>query len=322
MPERRRLGLTEIRVTPIGLGLWQFSRRANLAGKFWPALADDEMDAIVKVSLAGGIDWFDTAEVYGDGQSEQALAHALLAAGRAPGDVVVATKWWPTFRFAGSIRRTIGERRRRLAPFPIDLHQVHHPASLSSVRAEMRAMADLAAAGGIRAVGVSNFGARRMRRAHAALAARGIPLASNQVKASLLDRKIERNGVLAAAKELHVTVIAYSPLAQGLLTGKFHDDPDLVRRRPGFRRFFPSFRRKGLGRSRPVVDALREIAAAHGATPGQIALAWLTTFYGETVVAIPGATSERQAAENAAAMGLRLNGRELAGLDEASRPFA
>jgi aryl-alcohol dehydrogenase-like predicted oxidoreductase len=321
MRELRTLGQSGIRVTPVGLGLWQFSKRANLAGKFWPELADEETDAIVRAALDGGVNWFDTAEIYGKGRSEETLARGLAAAGKRDGDVVIATKWWPTLRRAGSIRKTIDERLRRLGGFSIDLHQVHHPASLSTVRAQMDAMADLVSRGKIRAVGVSNFGARRMRAAHEALAKRGLPLAANQVMMSLLCRKPERSGVLAAAKELGITVIAYSPLAQGLLTGKFHDDPALVKSRPGFRRWFPSFGRKGLERSRPVVEALRGVAAAHGATPTQVALAWLVAFHGDTVVAIPGATSPRQAAECAGAMGITLSPAELARLDEASKPF-
>jgi aryl-alcohol dehydrogenase-like predicted oxidoreductase len=235
--------------------------------------------------------------------------------------VVVATKWLPLLRTARSIGRTIGERRSRLAPFGIDLHQVHQPIAFSTTARQMERMADLVAAGEIRAVGVSNFSAQRMRLAHRALAARGLPLASNQVRYSLLDRRIERNGVLEAARELGVTIIAYSPLAQGILTGKFHRDPDLIRRRSGPRKLMPAFRRRGLERSRPVVAALETIAAAHGATPGQVALAWLLAQRGESVVAIPGATSVAQAQENARAASLDLGDAEVMRLDVLSRPF-
>jgi aryl-alcohol dehydrogenase-like predicted oxidoreductase len=189
-----------------------------LAGKFWDAIPQTVVDQVVEASLAGGINWFDTAEMYGNGASERALAAALKRAGKANGDVVVATKWSPIFRTAGSIRSTVDERLSCLRPFGIDLHQVHHPYGFSSVEAEMKAMADLVAGRKIGAVGVSNFGAARTRRAHAALARCGVALASNQVKYSLLDRHVERNGTLATARELGVTLIAYSPLEQGLLT--------------------------------------------------------------------------------------------------------
>jgi aryl-alcohol dehydrogenase-like predicted oxidoreductase len=276
---------------------------------------------IVAASLQAGINWFDTAELYGNGRSEVALSRALLAAGRTNGDVVVATKWHPLLRAASSITQTIGVRRARLAPFGIDLHQVHQPIALSSTRAQMNAMADLAESGAIRTVGVSNFSPRRMRKAHAVLGARGIPLVSNQVRYSLLHRGIERNGVLATAQELGITIIAYSPLAQGILSGKYHRDPALIRGRSGPRKWLPDFRARGLERSRPLVEELERIARAHGATAAQVALNWLAHAHGETVVAIPGATSEAQARDNALALSFRLTGAESGRLEELSRPF-
>lgn len=322
MPEiYRNLGYSDLALSAIGLGCWQFSEGRGLVGSFWNALPQDTANEIVAASLAGGINWFDTAEVYGNGRSEAALARALTTAGLKDGDTVVATKWWPLLRTARSITATIEKRRARLRPFSIDLYQVHQPFSLSSVDAQMNAMADLVARRLVRTVGVSNFSVERMQAAHAALAGRGISLVSNQMPYSLLDRRIETNGVLAAARKLNVTIIAYSPLAQGLLTGKFHTDPGLIRTRRGPRKWMPAFRRDGLGRSRPVVAALEEIAAALGATPAQVALAWLVQFHSPIVVAIPGASSVRQARENTGALRLELTGPELARLDEVSRPF-
>ncbi len=260
MPTKRRLGRTELEVTSIGLGCWQFSEGTGLAGRFWPALPQTTVNEIIATSLAGGVNWFDTAEAYGEGRSERALSKALLAAGRAPGQLVVATKWFPALRTASSIEATIGDRIAALSPWPIDLHQVHAPFGLSSVEAEMAAMAALVTEKKTRAVGVSNFGEKRMRRACAALAAKGLALASNQMKYNLLDRRIERNGVLAAAKELGITIIAYSPLEQGLLTGKFHDDPSSI---SGPRKVLPAFRSRGLEKSRPLVE---ELGASLGPT--------------------------------------------------------
>ncbi len=316
----RRLGRTDVSLSSMGLGCWQFSAGFGLVGGFWPALPQALVNEIVERSLAGGITWFDTAEAYGKGRSEFALARSLEAAGKKPGDVFVATKWWPSGRFASSITGTIDERLAQLSPFPIDLHQVHQPFGLSSVEAEMDAMAGLVEQQKLRFVGVSNFKPAALRRAHAALAKRGLPLASNQVKYSLLDRRIESNGTLAAAKELGVTVIAYSPLEQGLLSGKFHRDPALLAG-TGFRRWMPGFRPRGLAKSRPLIDELEAIAQAHGATSSQVALAWLVTFHGDTVVAIPGATKTKHVEENVGAMGLALSRRELDRLDELSRPF-
>ncbi len=191
----RTLGWTGIPITPIGLGLMEFSGGGGWLGKLFPVIPQEDKDAIVKAAIDGGINWFDTAELYGSGVSEASLATALKAAGRADGDVVVATKWWPMFRTARNIRRTIGTRLGFLDGFSISVYMVHQPFGFSSVEAEMEAMADLVEAGRIRSVGVSNFSAERMRRAHAVLQKRGLPLAVNQMRYSLLDRSIEQNGV-------------------------------------------------------------------------------------------------------------------------------
>ena len=316
----RRLGNTDVEVTPIGLGTWQFAGKRSIASfGMWVSPGQEEVDAIVKAALDGGINWFDTAELYGFGKSERRLANALLKAGRSKGDVVIATKWRPLLRTAGSIRRTIVKRLESLEPFGIGLYQIHFPLlTLSSIEAQMDAMADLVDAGKVRAVGVSNFDAGQMYRAYKRLSARGIPLASNQVKYSLLDRGVESNGVLDAARELGVSIIAYSPLEMGLLTGKFHENPGLLRRTPFLRRRM--FRRH-LEISRPVVEMLREIAERHGATPAQVALSWLVRFHGDLVVAIPGATKVRHAADNAAALQVDLTEEEMALIDERTRNF-
>ncbi len=314
--EKRELGRTGIQVTPIGLGVMQFSGGKGLYGKIFPVLPTEEKTAIVGAALEGGINWFDTAELYGFGTSERGLAAGLHALGVENGDVIIGTKWLPLFRGAGNIPKSIHDRLRYLDGYGIDLYLVHQPWSFSSVEAQMEAMADLVEAGLIRSVGVSNYNADRMRRAHAALAKRGLPLAVNQMEYSLLDRRIESNDVLAAAKELGVTITAYTPLGYGLLTGKYHRDPALFESsRRGFmlRRKFES--------SRPVVEALEEIAEAHGVTPGQVALNWLIHFQGMTVVAIPGATRAEHASESAGAMRFRLSEEEMNRLDELSRGF-
>lgn len=320
--KQRRLGRSDIEISAIGLGCWQFSEGSGLAGGFWEALPTQTVEEIVDASLRGGINWFDTAEAYGNGRSERALANALTRLGKKPGEVVVATKWFPyPFRGASSIVKTIGDRLTHLSPFGIDLHQIHQPIAFATVAAQANAMADLVQAGKIRTVGVSNFSAKRMRAAHEALARRGVPLVSNQMQYSLLDRRIESNGVMAAAKELGITLIAYSPLAQGLLSGKFHEDPSLVRTRVGPRKFLPSFREKGLERSRPLIEELRKIATAHGVTPSQVALNWLIHFHGDSVVVIPGATKRRHAEENVGAGEFTLSPEELRRIDELSRRF-
>lgn len=315
MTQATRLGATDLEVTRIGLGVMQFAGGAGVFRFMFPAIDQEGMTAVVRAALEGGIDWFDTAEMYGSGRSERGLAAALRALGVAPGAVRIATKWLPLLRTAASIGRTFPARRAALEPYPVDLHQVHQPWSFSSPEAEMEAMARLVEDGAIRAVGVSNFDERAMRRAHAALARHGIPLATNQVRYNLLQREIETNGVLRAARELGVTIIAYSPLASGLLTGKFHRDPDLLRATPLGRRVPLS---RGIERSRPVVEALEAIAASHGASASQVALAWASQRNGEQVVCIAGASKPGHAAEAAAALRLDLAPAEIERLDAAS----
>jgi aryl-alcohol dehydrogenase-like predicted oxidoreductase len=317
--QKRRLGRTDIEITPIGLGCWQFSQGANWMSRVWDTVPQETITAIIDTALKGGVNWFDTAEAYGSGRSEKMLSAALSRLAVKPGSVVVATKWFPMFRTARSIPATIETRIACLDSYPIDLYQIHQPWSYSPIPAQMKAMAGLLRAGKIRSIGVSNFSARQMERAHTALASEGIVLASNQIRFNLLDRAIERNGLLEAAKRLGITLIAWSPLAQGVLTGRFHEDPSLVQKLSPMRKMMGRLGPSGLARSRPLIDELRLIARAHGISPAQVALAWTVSFHGETVVAIPGATKTAQAEQSAGSMAVRLAEKELARIDELSR---
>lgn len=313
--EVRRLGQTDIKISPVGLGVMQFAGGKGMFKMMYPELSQATMETIIKSAWDGGINWFDTAEMYGGGRSESSLSLALKANEIKNEDVVVATKWWPLFRTAKNIKRTVDVRKRNLAPYSIDLHQIHQPISFSTPEDEMNAMADLVEAGIIRSVGVSNFDSLRMRRAHTALQKRGIPLASNQVQYNLLDRRIEANGVLDTAKDLGITIIAWGPLASGILSGKYHKDPGVLNSRPFGRR--ARLQRK-LDESRILVETLNEIAAANGVTAAQVALNWLIHSHGDTVVAIPGATQPHQAKTNANVMKFQLSPNEMDRIAEAS----
>lgn len=314
----RELGKTGLMVSPIGLGMMEFSGGGGLLGRMFPVIQQEDKNAIVKAALDGGINWFDTAEIYGGGVSERSLADALKANGKTDQDVLVATKWFPLFRSAANIPRTIGKRLAFLGGYSIGLYMIHQPMSFSSPEAEMDAMASLVKEGKIRSVGVSNFSAERMRRAHKELQKLGLPLAVNQMRYSLLSREIETNGVLETAKELGVTIIAYTPLASGLLSGKYHQNPDLVKRIPAVRRARMTL---DLDATRPLIAAMAEMAQKHQVTVAQIALNWVIHYAGETVVTIPGATKVSQARESAAAMSFELGQDELARLDEMTRRY-
>ena len=313
---KRSLGKTEILVSPVGLGMMEFSGGGGLIGSMFPIIGQDEKNATVKAALDGGINWFDTAELYGAGVSEASLAAALKNAGKTDQDVVVATKWWPLFRTARNIPISIQDRLRFLDGYSIGLYMVHQPFGFSSPETEMEAMADLVKAGKIRAVGVSNFNSEQMRRAVKTLQKRGLPLAANQVRYSLLDRSIETNGILETAKELGVTIIAYTPLASGLLTGKYHKNPELLEKKSFFWR---ARLRNGVEKSRALVTAMEEIGTKYSATPAQVALNWVINAQGESVVTIPGATKVRQAEESAGAMKFKLSNEEIERLNELSR---
>ena len=259
----RRLGKTDLLVSPIGLGVMELAGGGGLIGKMFPVIPQEEKNAIIKAAVDGGINFFDTAEMYGAGVSEESLANGLKAAGVADKDVIIETKWQPILRTANNISKTIDDRLRFLGGYSISNYMIHQPMSFSSPEAEMNAMADLVEAGKIKSVGVSNFNPARMRRAHAALAKRGLPLALNQVRYSLIHREIETDGTLETAKELGVTIVAYTPLGSGILSGKYHKNPALLEQKTGLRK---NWLKRDIERTRKLIAALDEIAVRRDVT--------------------------------------------------------
>ena len=308
-------------LSPVGLGCLQMSRGSGIAGIMWPTLGPGEVRDIVGACISGGINWFDTAELYGWGESERTLSCALESLKIPREDIAVATKWWPLFRTAGSIASTVKKRLKCLGAESIDLYQIHNPYSFSPISSQMRAMARLVETGKVRYIGVSNFSARQMRKAHRELSKLGLPLVSNQVNYSLLERSIETNGVLETARELGVSVIAYSPLGRGLLTGKFHDKPGLMKKRHILRRFYASLNKKSLDTTSALVGALKALSKKYQVTPSQVALNWVINSKGGSVFAIPGATKRGQGEDNAASMKFELSQDDLDYLSEMSAPF-
>ncbi len=270
----------------------------------------EEEKRALETSLAAGVTLFDTAAMYSGGASERRLGE--LARGK---EALIATKFPPgLFTRTEDMPQALDASLARLGRSAVDLYQHHYPTNTASIAKLMELMADAVEAGKVKAVGVSNYSAEQMRIAHAALAKRGIPLASNQVEYSLLHRQPEVNGVLDACRELGVTLIAYQPLASGALTGKY----DAKTRPTGFFRRFTmgNFRGKGLEAVVPVVALLREIGGRYSKSPAQVALRWLIE--NENVLPIPGAKNGRQAEANAGALSFSLTSAEVEALSQAT----
>jgi len=289
----------------MGVGTWQWGDRATWG--YGQAYDESDVRAAFQAALDMGLRFFDTAEIYGRGESERVLGRCLRGQ---EDQVQVATKFfpfpWRLFK-RGSLLQALKQSLRRLQLERVALYQIHWPLPLVPGDVWATELAEAIKQGLTEQVGVSNYGARNVRRMHAALARRGVKLASNQVEYSLLRRKVEHNGVLRACRELGVQVIAYSPLAMGLLGGRYsttHPPPTMRRWRAGAQ----------LKGATQVVPGLQEIGAAHGdKTPAQVALNWLIC---QGAVPIPGAKSEQQVRANAGALGWQLNSDELVRLDQ------
>ena len=297
------LGPTDYHLRPLGVGTMRWGEETGGGGD-----ATDPASTFEAATVAG-ITLFDTAEGYLRGDSERELGR-VRAASSAP--AFVATKFAPLRLTSAALPRALDASLRRLQLETVDLYQIHFPFGILRIPSLMNRLADAVEAETVRHVGVCNYSAAQMRTAHAALAARGVPLVSNQVHYNLLHRDPERNGVLDACRELNVTLIAYLPLASGMLTGKYRggDTPPRhwIRRRTAP---FPA-----PDRLEPLLEALAEIGQAHERTPAQVALNWLARQ--ENVLPIPGARHARQAQENAGAIDFAMSDAEAARLSALS----
>jgi aryl-alcohol dehydrogenase-like predicted oxidoreductase len=301
------LGKTDIQISRLGLGTWQWGDRM-----FWgygKSHTESDVQAAFQAGLESGICFFDTAEVYGTGRSELLLGECIQ---NLPQPLVIATKFmpFPWRLWKGRLIAALRASLNRLGLERVDLYQIHMPLPPVPIEVWAEALADAVDAGLIRAVGVSNFNAAQMLRAQAALTKRGVALTSNQVEYHLLNRQVEKNGLLKLCQELGVTMIAYSPLAKGMLTGKYTPE------RPPAGMRGRMFSRARLGAIQPLIKQLGECGMSHGGkSPAQVALNWLI---GKNVVPIPGAKNSRQVLENVGALGWRLTEVEIASLDEIS----
>ncbi|QNK79366.1 aldo/keto reductase [Nakamurella sp. PAMC28650] len=289
----------------VGLGTWQFGSREWGYGDGYASNAAAD---IVHRARELGVNLFDTAEIYGTGKSERILGKALGAERK---DVIVASKIFPIAPFPPVIRRREQGSADRLELDRIPLYQVHQANPVVPDSVIMPGMRSLLDEGRIGAVGVSNYSLQRWRKADAAL---GRPVVSNQVQFSLAHAGPLEDLVPFAQRENRM-IMAYSPLAQGLLGGRYSAD----HRPGGVRAINPLFGTENLQRAKPLLDLLRSVAAAHDAKPAQVALAWLLSLPG--VVVIPGASSVEQLEFNVAAADLELDADAVASLTAAARAF-
>jgi aryl-alcohol dehydrogenase-like predicted oxidoreductase len=297
---------TAKQISRIGLGTWQFGSRDWGYGEPY---AGQEAHAIVRRALELGVTLFDTAEIYGYGRSERILGVAL---GDDKESVFLATKIFPIVPVAPVVEQRAVASANRLGARRLDLYQVHQPNPLVRDGTIMRGMRALQRVGLVGEVGVSNYPLDRWRAAEDALGSRVL---SNQVRYNLVDRSPERDLLPFAESHGHV-VIAYSPLAQGLLSGRYHRDNRPVNR---VRAANPLFLPDNIERASDLIAVLREVADAHSASPAQIALAWV--IHHPAVAAIPGASSVEQLESNVAAAEIELSDDEYQALQDASARF-
>ena len=300
------LGKTEIQITPLGAGTWQWGD-----SKYWgygSTLQETDVQEAFQASLEAGINFFDTAERYGHGKSEKLLGKFIHANHQT---VVVATKYkpFPWRRWKKSLINALHHSLKRLNMPVVDLYQIHWPTPPLSLESMADALADVVEAGLARAVGVCNYTKDQIYLTHQVLSKRGVLLASVQVDYSLLNRNVEKNGLLKTCQELGITLIAYSPMAQGVLTGKYTAEKVPKGIRGNY------YNKERLAQVQPLIRLMSEIGHAHdGKSPAQVALNWVMY---KGAVPIPGAKNAHEAQENAGALGWRLKDEEVEKLDEA-----
>ena len=290
----------------MGLGAWQWGDR--MVWQYGQGYGDEDVHKAFQASVLEGIRFVDTAEIYGSGRSERLLGEFIKKTDQ---PILVATKFFPfPWRFRKkTLTRALQASLERIGVESVDLYQIHWVSLTMSTDLLMEGLVECVKSGMTRTVGVSNFGQTRMLAAYSALARQNVPLASNQVHYSLLSRGAEKKGILARCKELGIRMIAYSPLEQGLLTGKY----GVSNLPPGTR---GGHYAKLLPKIQPLIKLLTEIGQDHGGkSNAQVALNWVIC---KGALPIPGAKNEDQAQQNTGALGWKLTDDEVARLDEAS----
>ena len=305
---------SEVTIPPLGVGTWAWGDESTWGmGGYDTDLSMDTIRAAFETSVDAGVTCFDTAEVYGDGESERIIGKLLAEDPARAAKVQLATKFMP-LPWKLNVKRALMDALRasldRLGVEAVDLYQIHGPISLRGHAAIAEALATAHEAGLVKAVGVSNYSAKETRSIDGELRTRGLRLATNQIEFSLLRRVPETNGLLATCADLGVVPLAYSPIGQGRLTGKYS-----AQNPPPGKRSFSDHPMEVVDR---VVAELRRIGERAGdKTPSQVALNWLMA---KGAVPIPGAKNAEQAGQNAGALGWSIDPEDLAALDQAALP--
>lgn len=307
--DRIPLAGSNVSIPPLGVGCWAWGDKSTWGmGGYDESLSEATIREAWDASISAGVVLFDTAEVYGGGESERIIGRLLAADPSARARVIIASKFMP-FPWKVNVRLALRTAVRasveRLGIDAIDLYQIHGPISFRSHDALADALAAAHAEGLVKAIGVSNYSVKETRGIDAALRSRGLRLATNQIELSLLRTFPMRSGLIDCCRELGVVPLAYSPIGQGRLTGKYS-----AANPPAGKREFSAHAWEDI---EGVVEQLRTIGEAHdGKTPSQVALAWLIA---KGSVPIPGAKNRDQAEQNAGSLGWSLTADEVAALD-------
>jgi aryl-alcohol dehydrogenase-like predicted oxidoreductase len=310
--EMRPLGGSGIEVSAIGLGCM------GLSEFYGPPTLERDAVYLLHQAVERGVTHFDTAEIYGMGRNEELVGRAL--AGRA-GEITLATKFGPqrdpeSGAFTGvdgspdSVRRSIEGSLRRLGREAVDLYYLHRVDPKTPIEETVGAMARLVRKGKIRALGLSEASADTLRRAHSVH-----PIAALQTEYSLFTRDVESE-ILPLCVELGVTLVAYSPLGRGLLTGRYDSPGDRPQSEGDYRAsMLPRFEEDNFAANLALVETVKRIATRYRVTPAQVALAWVLD-RGEHIVTIPRTTKLRHLEGNLGAQRVPLSDNDRARLDQ------
>ena len=308
-PSVRTLGNSDLQLTPIGFGAWAIGG-ANWEFT-WGPQDDNESIAAIHRALELGVNWIDTAAIYGLGHSEEVVGRALKSSSHKPHIFTKCSMRWHKDRTiyrslrAGSLAEELESSLRRLGVETIDLYQIHWPNPEEEIEEGWEALARFREQGKIRWVGVSNFSVEQMKRV-----GKIAPITSLQPPYSMLRRAIEEE-ILPFAQENGIGVINYSPMVSGLLTGAMTAERIASLPVDDWRRRGVEFNEPRLSRNLRLVEMLREIGNGHGVNPGVVAIGW-TLHHPAITAAIVGGRSARQAEGVAAALEFKLSEEEYA----------